>query len=87
LEVLQVRSVMPAAEVKQKLAKITARVAKLNAEAKALRSQCDHEGFVVKKSSYFPGGYLNTSYTDYWNECEVCGARSETSTVNHGHYG
>lgn len=78
---------IPSARVKQESAKIAKRIEALSQKLKQLRARCDHDGTVVEKSSYFPGGYLNTSYTDYWNECSVCGSRSEVQTKDHGHYG
>lgn len=87
MEVRQVQKLIPASEVKQKARKIAARIEKLQQQLADLKRQCDHEGAVVEKSHYFPGGYLNTSYTDYWNECEACGTRSEVQTKDHGHYG
>lgn len=47
---------------------------------------CPHEE-VETKSSYFSGSYYDLAYTDYWNECLLCGARSERTTREHNHYG
>ncbi len=51
-----------------------------------LLKECTHEE-IEQKSSYYPGGYYDTSYTDYWNQCKLCGVRSEKTTENHGSYG
>lgn len=62
------------------------RITKLNLELKELLDNCQHEE-IEAKSLYYPGGYLDTDSTDYWNECMLCHARSNVTTVNHGHYG
>lgn len=56
-------------------------------ELKELLSTCTHEGHVEKKSSYFSGSYYDKAYTDHWNQCTLCGARSEVTTENHSWYG
>jgi hypothetical protein len=47
--------------------------------------ECPHEELEVK-SHYYEGGYLNTAYTERWNQCKLCGAMSPKSTENHGTY-
>ena len=51
-----------------------------------LKSQCPHEE-VVAKESYVSGGYLNTGETSYWNECTLCGKRSEITRKSDGMFG
>ena len=53
-----------------------------------LKSVCHHPKQYIKVREYYsPGGYLDTSYTDYTPYCELCGTEGETRTENHGHYG
>lgn len=54
-------------------------------ELAALLRTCPHT-LVQPKQNYYEGGYLNTAYTEYWTECEVCSKRSEITTKDHGHY-
>jgi nitrite reductase/ring-hydroxylating ferredoxin subunit len=56
-------------------------------ELAALYAQCTHEGYVEEKTRYFSGSYYDTAYTTYWNECKLCGAKSETTTKDHSWYG
>lgn len=56
-------------------------------ELARLYSQCTHEGHVERKSSYFGGSYYDKAYTEYWNQCKLCGAKSETTTQEHSYYG
>ena len=56
-------------------------------ELRELLSTCNHEGHIEEKSSYFSGSYYDKAYTDYWNQCKLCGERSEVTTVNHSWYG
>jgi len=55
--------------------------------AKKLRDDnCNHPK-IAKKESYFAGSYYDKAYTDHWNECEVCGAKSEVSHESHSWFG
>lgn len=55
--------------------------------AKKLRDDnCKHPK-IVKKESYFEGSYYDKAYTDHWNECEICGAKSEVRHESHSWYG
>lgn len=56
-------------------------------ELEELLSTCDHQGYVVTKSSYFSGSYYDKAYTNYWNECSLCGATSDKVTDQHNYYG
>ena len=49
-------------------------------------ADCPHEE-VTEKSFYFEGSYYDNAYTDYWNECKLCGKRSEVTTKMHSWYG
>ena len=56
-------------------------------KAKKLRDDnCKHPK-IIKKESYFGGSYYDKAYTDHWNECEICGAKSEVTTEYHSWYG
>lgn len=55
--------------------------------AKKLRDDnCKHLE-VEKKIYYFAGSYYDKAYTDSWNVCKVCGAKSEVKTEYHSWYG
>ena len=56
-------------------------------ELAELHEQCPHIGTVEEKSRYFSGSYTDTSHTTYWNQCTVCGKRSEDVIKDHGYYG
>ena len=62
------------------------RITKLQEEKTALYKECPHT-HIELKSSYFSGSYYDKAYTDYWNECSVCGAKSETTTKMSSYYG
>lgn len=51
-----------------------------------LLDQCPHLE-LEQLEQYFPGGYLSTAHTEYWNQCKLCGKRSETTTESHNWYG
>lgn len=60
---------------------------KLYNAAKKLRDDnCKHPK-IIRKESYFGGSYSDKAYTDHWNECEICGAKSEVTTEYHSWYG
>lgn len=53
---------------------------------KELLKNCPHPE-LEQKSYYFPGSYTDTAYTQRWNQCKICNARSEIITESHGYYG
>lgn len=53
---------------------------------KDMLKECPHEE-IEHKSSYFSGSYYDKAYTDHWNECKLCGAKSEVTTESHSYYG
>jgi len=53
---------------------------------KTLLEQCPHAE-LKEESSYYDGDYYNKAYTDYWNVCTMCGARSEKTRKGHTYYG
>lgn len=54
---------------------------------KEILQNCHHpEDFLVNKEYYYSGDYLNTSYTEYWRKCTICGKCSEITTKYHGSY-
>lgn len=61
-------------------------IAKHEAELKALKDSCPHEE-IEPKESFYEGSYYDTARTTYWNQCVLCGARSETTSEGHGWYG
>lgn len=67
-------------------------VTELNSECKELdikiKSICHHpEEYVEERNYYFDGSYLDQAYTEIWNECTLCGTKSEIETENHSWYG
>ena len=67
-------------EVKQALAD------KQRTILKELLTECPHEE-IEQKSSYFEGSYYDKAYTEYWNQCKLCGKTSEKTTNMHSWYG
>lgn len=47
---------------------------------------CSHEE-VEQKSSYFSGSYYDKACTTYWNQCKLCGTKSEEWDDTHSYYG
>lgn len=47
---------------------------------------CPHTETTMKRK-YVEGGYLDKGYEERWNECTVCGAKSEVLRESDGHYG
>lgn len=56
-------------------------------ELEELHNRCPHIGTVEEKSSYYSGSYTDHAYTRYWNQCTLCGKRSEDTVKEHGYYG
>lgn len=55
--------------------------------AKKLRDDnCKHLE-LEKKTYYFAGSYYDKAYTDSWNVCIICGAKSAVITEYHSWYG
>lgn len=65
-------------------------IEKENEKLKLLSSEvseaCAHE-LKEEKRYYFPGSYYDMAYTDHWDECLVCGQRSEKIREHHSWYG
>lgn len=57
-----------------------------NTTIKQLLENCPHEE-IVQKSSYYSGSYYDKAYTVYWNQCSLCGAKSEDAVDQHSYYG
>ena len=51
------------------------------------RAQACTHPTIEKKSYYDRGSYDTMASTEFWNECTVCGAKSETWSKSHGYYG
>lgn len=49
-------------------------------------AQCPHTE-LEQQEIYYSGSYLDRARTDYWNQCKLCGARSEITTESHTWYG
>jgi predicted aconitase len=73
------------AAVDKKITRARKRMTGLHAERDLILAGCPHTD-IEAKHNYVEGGYLNTAYTEHWNQCRVCGARSPVETVNHGTY-
>lgn len=55
--------------------------------AKKLRDDnCEHLE-VEQKSEYFDGSYYNKAFTERWEECKICGAKSKVRREIHSWYG
>jgi hypothetical protein len=64
---------------------VESRIARLQEE---LKDNCTHPADKVKQQSFYcEGSYLDRATTDYWNECTVCGTKSERTRKTHGYYG
>jgi hypothetical protein len=53
---------------------------------KGMLVNCPHEE-IESKESYYSGSYYDKASTDRWNECKLCGSRSEKKTEMHSYYG
>jgi DNA-binding winged helix-turn-helix (wHTH) protein len=73
--------------LEQQVARKRKLIKKHQKELNELVSTCTHEGYIEHKTSHFSGSYYDKAYTDHWNECNLCGARSETTRDNHSWYG
>ena len=49
------------------------------AELKLLLDTCTHDEFTMEES-YMGGGYDYKATTTYWNQCTLCGKRSDKVT-------
>ncbi len=63
-------------------------IAKHQQELSKLLVKCPHDE-VVSKSYYFRGGYLDKSYIELWDECTLCGHRTNKrdDPNHHGSFG
>lgn len=60
----------------------------VRAAKKYLEAVCYHpEDQVKRESYYFEGSYNDCAYTEHWNECKICGAKSERTHKSHSWYG
>lgn len=65
-----------------------AQAKKVAAEAQALvnelwtrvKAECPHT-HLMAKADHVPGGYLDKGYSNYWDECDVCGHRENERRV------
>jgi ribosomal protein S14 len=76
--------------IKDIIRRVNAKVKLIHKHQKELQEiydQCNHHGTVEEKSSYFSGSYNDHAYTRYWNQCTVCGMKSEDVIKEHGYYG
>lgn len=56
-------------------------------ELQEIYEQCNHHGTLEQKHRYFSGSYNDTAHTTYWNECTVCGKKSDEIVKEHSWYG
>lgn len=63
--------------------KLLDKIEKAKAE---LKEVCLHDK-IEQKHYYFDGSYYDRAYTDRWNQCCTCGAKSEVKTEYHSWYG
>lgn len=42
---------------------------------------------LVNQESYYSGSYNDTAYTEYWQECMICGRHHNEETKQHSWYG
>lgn len=61
-------------------------IAKHTTARNALLDSCTHDETVLKHS-YTPGGYLDTGYDEWWDQCTLCGKRFNIRTRSDGLYG
>lgn len=61
-------------------------IAKHQKELKALLAECKHEN-LEQKEYHYEGGYLDKAYSEYWNQCPVCGYKTKVTMVQHDWYG
>lgn len=73
------------AAVDRRIERARKRMTSLHAERDAILANCPHT-HIEQKHHYYGGDYLNKSYTDYWAQCRICGAKSPVRTDSHGSY-
>lgn len=69
-----------------------AKAKSLMEEAKQLilvmKGACHHPvEHIEPKTYYFGGGHNDKAYTEYWDECTICGERSVVNRKDHNYYG
>jgi hypothetical protein len=47
---------------------------------------CTHDKTILKHD-YTPGGYLDTGYEEWWDQCTLCGKRFNERRQSDGSYG
>lgn len=73
------------ANVDKRIDRARKRMTALHAARTAILVNCPHTT-IERKSHYSPGGYLNKSYTEHWNQCTTCGAKGPVTTDSNGTY-
>lgn len=63
-------------DYEKKLEKARVKLAKANLVFRDILAECPHEN-KEPKNNYYPADYDYVSETHRWNECKVCGERSE----------
>lgn len=48
--------------------------------------QCPQDE-LVEQEHYYEGDYSNRAYTEYWQECIICGRRHNRVNKQHSYYG
>lgn len=61
-------------------------LAKHTKELQDLKNSCPHEE-IEPRQSFHAGSYYDTARSMYWNQCKLCGAKSEITSKGHGWYG
>lgn len=59
---------------------------KIDKAKSELKTVCLHEK-IEEQHYYFDGSYYDRAYTDRWNQCCICGEKSEVKTEYHSWYG
>jgi len=71
---------------------LKAQEAKRKADEKFSKAKAERDAIcphldLIQREYYFSGSYNDTAYTEYWNECAVCGKCSERTHEQHSYYG
>lgn len=74
-------------ELERAIARKRKVISKHSKELQDLLDSCNHEGYVVEESSYFPGGYYDKATTTTWAKCTLCGKTGDRRVETHNWYG
>jgi len=79
---------MTTEELKKKKAQSLKALEKYEKLKQEVKDNCHHpEEETISRERYWEGSYNDRAHTVYWNECMICGVRSEETVKQHSWYG